>query len=119
MVTSDGQTLVIAVLGLGEAGSVIARDLVAAGTRVRGYDPAVTAAEPILDTASEAEAAREAQVVLSVNSAKAAVDAFKAGLSGLSAGREPGPLVGRPEHGLAGHQASAGRHRCRRRRPVR
>ena len=58
MVTGDGQTLVIAVLGLGEAGSVIARDLAAAGARVRGYDPAVTAAEPILDTASEAEAAR-------------------------------------------------------------
>ncbi len=85
MVTWDGQTLVIAVLGLGEAGSVIARDLVAAGTRVRGYDPAVTAAEPILDTASEAEAAREAHVVLSVNSAKAAVDAFRAGLPGLRA----------------------------------
>ena len=40
MVTRDGRTLVIAVLGLGEAGSVIARDLTAAGTRVRGYDPA-------------------------------------------------------------------------------
>ena len=82
MVTRDGHTLVIAVLGLGEAGSVIARDLVAAGVRVRGYDPAVTAAEPIIDTASEAEAARGAHLVLSVNSAKAAVDAFKAGLAG-------------------------------------
>jgi len=40
MVTRDGQTLVIAVLGLGEAGSVIARDLTAVGVRVRGYDPA-------------------------------------------------------------------------------
>jgi len=83
MVTRDGHTPVIAVLGLGEAGSVIARDLVAAGVRVRGYDPAVTAAEPIIDTASEAEAARGAHLVLSVNSAKAAVDAFKAGLTGL------------------------------------
>ena len=85
MVTRDGHTPVIAVLGLGEAGSVIARDLVAAGVRVRGYDPAVTAAEPIIDTASEAEAARGAHLVLSVNSAKAAVDAFKAGLAGLTA----------------------------------
>jgi len=84
MVTRDRHTLVIAVLGLGEAGSVIARDLVAAGVRVRGYDPAVTAAEPIIDAASEAEAAREADLVLSVNSAKAAVDAFKAGLTGLA-----------------------------------
>ena len=32
-------TLRIAVLGLGEAGSEIARDLVAAGADVRGYDP--------------------------------------------------------------------------------
>jgi 3-hydroxyisobutyrate dehydrogenase-like beta-hydroxyacid dehydrogenase len=93
MVTRDGKTLVIAVLGLGEAGSVIARDLTAAGTRVRGYDPAVTAAGPVLDTAGEAEAAREAQLVLSVNSAKAAVEAFKAGLPGLFAGGRPRPDV--------------------------
>ena len=92
MVTSDRQTLIIAVLGLGEAGSVIARDLAAARTRVRGYDPAVTAAEPILDTASEAEAAREAHVVLSVNSAKAAVDAFRAALRGLRTHESPGLL---------------------------
>ena len=91
--TKDGKTLVIAVLGLGEAGSVLARDLTAAGTRVRGYDPAVTAAEPVLDTAGEAEAAREAQLVLSVNSAKAAVEAFRAGLPGLFAGRRPRPDV--------------------------
>ena len=91
--TRDGKKLVIAVLGLGEAGSVIARDLTAAGTRVRGYDPAVTAAGPVLDTAGEAEAAREAQLVLSVNSAKAAVEAFKAGLPGLFAGGRPRPDV--------------------------
>ena len=34
---------VIAVLGFGEAGSLIARDLVRAGAAVRGYDPAVPA----------------------------------------------------------------------------
>jgi 3-hydroxyisobutyrate dehydrogenase-like beta-hydroxyacid dehydrogenase len=93
MVTPDGQTLVIAVLGLGEAGSVIARDLTAAGALIRGYDPAVPAAEPVLDTASEAEAAQQAQLVLSVNSAKAAVEAFKAGLPGLLAGGQPRPDV--------------------------
>ena len=43
MVNPDERPLVIAVLGLGEAGSVIARDLVAAGVVVRGYDPAVAA----------------------------------------------------------------------------
>ncbi len=79
------RTLTIAVLGLGEAGSVIARDLLAAGAVVRGYDPAVAAAEGITDTGSEAEAARGADLVLSVNSAEAAVDAFRAGLAGLRA----------------------------------
>jgi 3-hydroxyisobutyrate dehydrogenase-like beta-hydroxyacid dehydrogenase len=93
MVTGDGQTLVIAVLGLGEAGSVIAGDLAAAGARVRGYDPAVTATGPVLDTGSEAEAARGAHLVLSVNSAKSAVDALKAGLPGLLAGGRPRPDV--------------------------
>jgi 3-hydroxyisobutyrate dehydrogenase-like beta-hydroxyacid dehydrogenase len=62
---------------------VIARDLLAAGAEVRGYDPAVTAAPGITDTGSEAEAALGADLVLSVNSAQAAVGAFRAGLSGL------------------------------------
>jgi 3-hydroxyisobutyrate dehydrogenase-like beta-hydroxyacid dehydrogenase len=83
MVNPDGHTLVIAVLGLGEAGSLIAGDLVSAGARVRGYDPAVTAAQGITDTVGEAEAARDADLVLSVNSAEAAVDALRAGLPGL------------------------------------
>ena len=75
--------LVIAVLGLGEAGSVIARDLLAAGAAVRGYDPAVAAGPGITETRGEGEAAQGADLVLSVNSAKAAVDAFRAGLPGL------------------------------------
>jgi 3-hydroxyisobutyrate dehydrogenase-like beta-hydroxyacid dehydrogenase len=86
MVTQDGQTLVIAVLGLGEAGSLIARDLLRAGVLVRGYDPAVAAGDGITATASEADAARGADLVLSVNSAKAAVDAFTAGRPGLRPG---------------------------------
>jgi 3-hydroxyisobutyrate dehydrogenase-like beta-hydroxyacid dehydrogenase len=83
---SSARRLVVAVLGLGEAGSVIARDLLAAGAVVRGYDPAVPAAgvsEGITGTGSEAEAARGADLVLSVNSAKAAVGAFSAGRAGL------------------------------------
>jgi 3-hydroxyisobutyrate dehydrogenase-like beta-hydroxyacid dehydrogenase len=80
------RTLVIAVLGLGEAGSVIARDLLGAGAGVRGYDPVVAAGPGITDTGSEAEAARGADLVLSVNSAKAAVDAFRAGPPGLRRG---------------------------------
>jgi 3-hydroxyisobutyrate dehydrogenase-like beta-hydroxyacid dehydrogenase len=83
MVDPDQRTLVVAVLGLGEAGSVIAADLLAAGVRVRGYDPAVAAAEGITGTRGEAEAVQGADLVLSVNSAKAAVDAFRAGRRGL------------------------------------
>ena len=86
MVNPDDRALVIAVLGLGEAGSPIARDLVAAGARVRGYDPAVAAGPGITDTGSEAEAARGADLVLSVNSAQAAVDAFRSGQPGLGSG---------------------------------
>jgi 3-hydroxyisobutyrate dehydrogenase-like beta-hydroxyacid dehydrogenase len=73
----------IAVLGLGEAGGALARDLAAAGAVVRGYDPAVPAPEGIVATGSEAEAATGADVVLSVNSASAARDALAAGLAGL------------------------------------
>ena len=76
----------IAVLGLGEAGSALARDLAAAGAVVRGYDPAVPAAEGVVATGSEAEAADGADLVLSVNSASTAVDALEAGLAGLRAG---------------------------------
>ena len=83
MVNREERSPVVAVLGLGEAGSVIARDLLAAGAGVRGYDPAVVADPGITDTRGEAEAARGAHLVLSVNSAKAAVDAFRAGLPGL------------------------------------
>ena len=43
MVTRDRQTLVIAVLGFGEAGSLIASDLAATGVSVRGFDPVVPA----------------------------------------------------------------------------
>src|SRR5438132_1796851 len=83
---NPGARLVVAVLGMGEAGSVIARDLLAAGAAVRGYDPAVPAAEvseSITGTGGEAEAARGADLVLSVNSAKAALGAFSAGRPGL------------------------------------
>ncbi len=73
-------TTTIAVLGLGEAGGALARDLLAAGAVVRGYDPAVPATDGVLDTGSEAEAADGADLVLSVNSASAAVAALNAGV---------------------------------------
>ena len=73
-------TLTVAVLGLGEAGGAIARDLVEAGAVVRAYDPAVPAGDGMVQAADEADAAR-ADLVLSVNSAKAAADALRAGLA--------------------------------------
>jgi 3-hydroxyisobutyrate dehydrogenase-like beta-hydroxyacid dehydrogenase len=76
----------IAVLGLGEAGGAIARDLAAAGATVRGYDPAVAAPEGIIDTGGEAGAAAGADLVLSVNSAHAALDALVAGAGGVAGG---------------------------------
>jgi 3-hydroxyisobutyrate dehydrogenase-like beta-hydroxyacid dehydrogenase len=66
--------LTVAVLGLGEAGSAIAADLVAAGVTVRGYDPAVQGVEGVADFGDEAQAARSAAIVLSVNAAAVAPD---------------------------------------------
>lgn len=84
MTTGTHRRTTIALLGLGEAGSAIARDLLAAGAVVRSYDPAVTAWDEIIETTSEAEAAADADLVLSVNSAKAACEALRAGASGVA-----------------------------------
>lgn len=74
-------TLTVAVLGLGEAGGAIARDLVEAGAAVRAYDPAVPAPSTMVQAADEADAAAGADLVLSVNSSKAAVDALRVGVA--------------------------------------
>jgi 3-hydroxyisobutyrate dehydrogenase-like beta-hydroxyacid dehydrogenase len=77
---------VIAVLGFGEAGSLLARDLVAAGATVRGYDPKVPAPFGVTGTGSDAEAVAGAGLVLSVNSAGDAVAALEASLDALGPG---------------------------------
>jgi 3-hydroxyisobutyrate dehydrogenase-like beta-hydroxyacid dehydrogenase len=77
---------VIAVLGFGEAGSLLARDLVAAGAAVRGFDPRVPAPAGVTDTGSDAEAVTGADLVLSVNSAHDALDAFFAAADALGPG---------------------------------
>lgn len=88
---SGATALVVAVLGLGEAGSLIAGDLLAAGATVRGYDPKATGSRPsltlpegVIHAGSEAEAATGATLVLSVNSAKAAVSAFQAAIPAMA-----------------------------------
>lgn len=59
----------VAILGLGEAGSLIARDLVVAGAEVRGFDPQdVATPEGVERTGDPAEAVQEAEVTLSITS---------------------------------------------------
>jgi 3-hydroxyisobutyrate dehydrogenase-like beta-hydroxyacid dehydrogenase len=77
---------VIAVLGFGEAGSLLVRDLVAAGATVRGFDPKVPAPAGVTGTGSDAEAVAGAGLVLSVNSAQEAVAALEAALDALGPG---------------------------------
>jgi 3-hydroxyisobutyrate dehydrogenase-like beta-hydroxyacid dehydrogenase len=76
----------IALLGLGEAGSEIARDLVAAGADVRGYDPKGIVVDGVRSCGSEAEAVTDADVVLSVNSSHDAMTALENALPALAAG---------------------------------
>jgi 3-hydroxyisobutyrate dehydrogenase-like beta-hydroxyacid dehydrogenase len=66
----------IAVLGLGEAGSAISRDLVGADADVRGYDPKGIVVEGVAPRASEAAAVADAELVLSVNSSHDAMTAL-------------------------------------------
>jgi 3-hydroxyisobutyrate dehydrogenase-like beta-hydroxyacid dehydrogenase len=76
----------IAVLGLGEAGSEIARDLVAAGADVRGYDPKGIVVDGVQARGSECEAVADADVVLSLNSSHDAMTALENALPALPAG---------------------------------
>jgi 3-hydroxyisobutyrate dehydrogenase-like beta-hydroxyacid dehydrogenase len=66
--------MIVAVLGLGEAGARIAADLVEAGCTVRGWDPARQPAG-IENADSDLDAVRGADAVLSINAAAVALDA--------------------------------------------
>src|SRR5262249_47412616 len=75
----------VAVLGLGEAGSLLAADLLAAGVDVRGHDPGPGRDVPGLTrTAEAADAVAGSDVVLSVNTAAVARAAAQAALPALS-----------------------------------
>jgi 3-hydroxyisobutyrate dehydrogenase-like beta-hydroxyacid dehydrogenase len=76
----------IAVLGLGEAGSEIARDLVTAGADVVGYDPLAISVDGVRSCGSEAEAVADVDLVLSVNSSHDAMTALENALPGLRSG---------------------------------
>ena len=82
-VATDAVVQVVAVLGLGEAGAIISRDLVASGVTVRGYDPVAGAPDGVVATGSDAEACAGADLVLSLTTAHEAEAALAASLPGL------------------------------------
>lgn len=79
--------LVIAVLGLGEAGSALARDLAAVGASVRGWDPVVKDVPTITMVSGIAEAVPGAQLILSVNAASVALDVARDSVPYLGPGQ--------------------------------
>jgi 3-hydroxyisobutyrate dehydrogenase-like beta-hydroxyacid dehydrogenase len=79
--------LTVALLGLGEAGSALALDLVAAGAVVRGFDPAGGAVDGVEVLGAAREAVDGSDVVLSVTAAAAALDAAGSAASALREGQ--------------------------------
>src|SRR5215468_295116 len=77
---------VVAVLGLGEAGSAIAADLAAAGAVVRGFDPRVRPGPGVTACAGDADACRGAAVVVSLTCAHEAEEALTTALPGIGPG---------------------------------
>ncbi|WP_067500274.1 NAD(P)-dependent oxidoreductase [Actinoplanes sp. TFC3] len=78
--------MTIAILGLGEAGSEIASDLVAAGADVRGFDPLREPPSGVQVRRDDADAVRDADLVLSVNSSHDALPALELSLTALQPG---------------------------------
>src|SRR3954451_21708723 len=82
------QPLSVAVLGLGEAGAAIAGDLARAGARVVGFDPRADVGDAAVPRAdSPAAAAMGSDVVLSVDSADAALFAARSAVAALGPGQ--------------------------------
>jgi 3-hydroxyisobutyrate dehydrogenase-like beta-hydroxyacid dehydrogenase len=76
----------VALLGLGEAGSELARDLVSAGADVRGFDPVAAVPAGVAARSSDSDAVRDADLVLSVNSASDALPALLDAIPSLRPG---------------------------------
>ncbi len=81
---SDG--LSVALLGLGEAGSEFARDLVAAGVEVHGFDPKVASHPGVTGHDSDAAAAGAAGLTLALTSAHEAKETLVQALPGIRRG---------------------------------
>jgi len=100
----------VAVLGLGEAGSRIAADLVAAGAEVAGFDPRQPVPPGVASAAGDADACRDAGLVLSVNSAHDALDALRQSLPACGPGTVWADLnTASPGLKTALHEAAGGR----------
>jgi 3-hydroxyisobutyrate dehydrogenase-like beta-hydroxyacid dehydrogenase len=80
-------SLAAGIIGLGEAGSAIAVDLLGAGASVRGWDPATPAPEGVEAATGAADAARGAEIVLSANSPAAALEAAESARPELRPGQ--------------------------------
>ena len=81
---TSGDDLHVAILGLGEAGARLAADLVALGVGVTAWDPvAVQGVVGVRLTESAEAAVRGCDIVLSLNSAQAAVAAARGCVAGL------------------------------------
>ena len=77
----------VAIIGIGEAGAEIARDLVAAGCSVRAFDPSPAREVPGAELAGNtADAVRGAELVLSLTTAAAARAAATAAAPALRPG---------------------------------
>jgi 3-hydroxyisobutyrate dehydrogenase-like beta-hydroxyacid dehydrogenase len=79
--------LTVAVLGLGEAGSAIAGDLVRAGAIVRGFDPVATPPQGVQAAGDAGDAASGSAIVLSVNAAAVAVEVAESAARALRPGQ--------------------------------
>jgi 3-hydroxyisobutyrate dehydrogenase-like beta-hydroxyacid dehydrogenase len=75
---------VVAVLGLGEAGTRIAADLVATGAEVRGYDPVAAAPANVAAAGDPAAAVVGSAVVLALTTSSTALAAAESALPGLA-----------------------------------
>jgi 3-hydroxyisobutyrate dehydrogenase-like beta-hydroxyacid dehydrogenase len=85
--TEASAQAVLAVLGLGEAGSRFAADLVSAGVEVRGYDPVTSSAPEGVERAGDpSSAVSGATVVLALTTASTARAAAESALPGLGTG---------------------------------
>jgi 3-hydroxyisobutyrate dehydrogenase-like beta-hydroxyacid dehydrogenase len=82
----SSDSLVIAILGLGEAGSAIAADIRDADIVVRGFDPSVPVPDGVIACDGDAAACRGATLILSLTTAHEAEAALTASLPGLGPG---------------------------------